>query len=47
MKNETRFSHNNDKRIILCKHARPDIQTEIKFLTTRVKETDGDDWKNY
>src|SRR5210317_2223723 len=33
------------KGLFLCKHARPDIQTTIVFLTTRVKEPDEDDWK--
>ena len=33
------------KRLFLCKHARPDIQTTIAFLTTRVQEPDEDDWK--
>eukprot|EP00957_Ditylum_brightwellii_P116299 8871222-Ditylum_brightwellii.AAC.1 len=29
----------------LCKRARQDLQTATAFLTTRVKEPDGDDWK--
>ena len=33
------------KGLFLCKRARPDIQTAIVFLTTRVKEPDSDDWK--
>src|SRR5210317_1489638 len=33
------------KGLFLCKCARPDIQTTIAFLTTRVKEPDEDDWK--
>ena len=31
------------KRCFLCKRARPDIQTTIAFLSTRVKEPDRDD----
>ena len=31
--------------LFLCKRARPDIQTAIAFLTTRVSEPDQDDWK--
>ena len=33
------------KGLFLCKRGRPDIQTAIAFLTTRVKEPDQDDWK--
>ena len=33
------------KGLFLCKRARPDIQTTIVFLSTRVKEPDEDDWK--
>ena len=35
------------KNLFLCKRARPDIQTAVAFLTTRVKASDDDDWKNY
>ena len=31
--------------LFLCKRARPDIQTAVAFLTTRVKGPDEDDWK--
>ena len=31
--------------LFLCKRARPDIQTTIAFLTTRVSNPDLDDWK--
>jgi hypothetical protein len=31
--------------LFLCKRARPDIQTAIAFLTTRVIQPDLDDWK--
>ena len=33
------------KGLFACKRARPDIQTAIAFLTTRVVEPDQDDWK--
>jgi hypothetical protein len=32
------------KAAFLCKHARPDIQPTIAFLTTRVKSPDVQDW---
>jgi hypothetical protein len=31
--------------LFLCKRARPDIQTAVAFLTTRVKRPDTDDYK--
>ena len=33
------------KSLFLCKRGRPDIQTAISFLCTRVKNPDFDDWK--
>jgi len=33
------------KLLFLCKRARPDIQTAVAFLTTRVISPDEDDWK--
>ena len=30
--------------MFLCKQARPDIETLVSFLTTRVKQPDKDDW---
>ena len=33
------------KALFLCKRARPDVQTAVAFLTTRVKGADNDDWK--
>ena len=33
------------KALFLCKRGRPDIQTAVAFLTTRVKQPDTDDWK--
>ena len=37
--------HNVVKVLFLCKHARPDLQTAIAFLCTRVKATNTDDYK--
>jgi hypothetical protein len=34
------FHHNTAKLLFLCKRARPDIQTAVAFLTTRVKGPD-------
>ena len=39
------FHHNMAKLLFLCKRARPDIQTAIVFLSTRVKQPDCDDYK--
>jgi hypothetical protein len=40
------FFHTNvAKLLFLCKRARPDIQTAVSFLTTRVKGPDTDDYK--
>ena len=39
------FYSNVMKLLFLCKRARPDIQTAIAFLTTRVKSPDSDDYK--
>jgi hypothetical protein len=39
------FHHNVAKLLFLCKRARPDIQTAISFLCTRVKSPDTDDYK--
>jgi hypothetical protein len=39
------FHHNVAKLLFLCKRARPDIQTAVAFLTTRVKGPDLDDYK--
>jgi hypothetical protein len=33
------------KLLCLCKREHPDIQTAIEFLSTRVKDPDGDDLK--
>ena len=33
------------KGLFICKRGRPDIQTSVAFLTTRVKQPDQDDWK--
>ena len=39
------FHHNVAKLLFLCKRARPDIQTSVAFLCTRVKGPDEDDYK--
>ena len=39
------FHHNTAKLLFLSKRARPDIQTAVAFLTTRVKSPDIDDLK--
>ena len=39
------FHHNVAKLLFLCKRARPDIQTAVAFLSTRVKQPDRDDYK--
>ena len=39
------FHHNVAKLLFLCKRARPDLQTEVAFLCTRVKAPDKDDYK--
>ncbi len=41
----TMFHLNVAKLLFLCKRARPDIQTAIAFLCTRVKGPDNDDYK--
>jgi hypothetical protein len=41
----TMFHHNVAKLLFLCKRARPDIQTAVAFLCTRVKGPDSDDYK--
>jgi hypothetical protein len=44
-KTSTLFHHNVAKLLFLCKRARPDIQTAVSFLCTRVKRPDRDDYK--
>jgi hypothetical protein len=39
------FHHHTAKLLFLSKRARPDIQTAVAFLTTRVKSPDEDDYK--
>ena len=39
------FHHIVAKTLFLCKRARPDLQTAVAFLTTRVKAPDMDDYK--
>lgn len=38
------FHHYTAKLLFMCKRARPDIQTAVAFLTTRVKSPDEDDY---
>ena len=39
------FHRTMTRLLFLCKRVRPDIQTAISFMTTRVKKTDEYDWK--
>ena len=39
------FHHFTAKLLYVSRRARPDIQTAISFLCTRVREPDHDDWK--
>ena len=39
------YHHLTAKLLYLCKRARPDLQTAVSFLTTRVTQPDKDDWK--
>jgi hypothetical protein len=39
------FHHLVAKLLFLCKRARPDIQTAVSFLSTRVKSPDGHDYR--
>jgi Reverse transcriptase (RNA-dependent DNA polymerase) len=39
------FHHHVAKLLFLCKRARPDIQTAVAFLCTRVQSPDMDDYK--
>ena len=39
------FHHNVAKLLFLCKRARPNLQTAVAFLCTRVKAPDKDDYK--
>jgi hypothetical protein len=39
------FHHITARLLFLCKRARPDIQTAVAFLCTRVKAPDTDDYK--
>jgi len=45
-KRRSKISHSTvAKLLFVAKRARPDILLTVSFLTTRVKEADGDDWK--
>ena len=39
------YHHNTARLLFLCKRARPDTQTAVAFLSTRVKSPDNDDYK--
>ena len=39
------FHHNVAKLLFLCKRSRPDTQTAVAFLSTRVQHPDHDDYK--
>ena len=39
------FHNATAKALYVCKSSRPDIQTVVSFLTTRVRALDEDDWK--
>jgi hypothetical protein len=39
------YHHLTAKLLFLCKRARPELQTAVAFLTTRVKRPDADDYK--
>ena len=39
------YHHLVAKVLYLCKRTRPDLQTAVSFLTTRVQSPDIDDWK--
>ena len=39
------YLHNTAKLLFLCKRARPDLQTAVSFLCTRVKKPDVDNYK--
>jgi hypothetical protein len=39
------FHHNVAKFLFLCKRARPNTQTAVAFLCTRIKSPNGDDYK--
>jgi hypothetical protein len=39
------FHHVTAQLLYLSKRARPDIQTAVAFLCTRVSQPDSDDWK--
>ena len=38
------FHRTTAQILFLCKRARPDVETLVSFLTTRVKSPDEDDW---
>ena len=42
---EIEFHHNTAQLLFLRSRSRRDIQTDVSFLTTRVKKPDKDDWE--
>ena len=40
------YHHLTAKLLYLCKRVRPNLQTAVSFLTTRVKSSDKNDYKN-
>jgi len=42
-----KFHHITAQLLYLCKRARPDIQTAVAYLCTRVSCPNSDDWKNW
>jgi hypothetical protein len=45
MERSAKFHHIVAQLLFLCKRARPDIQTSVSFLCTRVKSPNEDDYK--
>jgi len=40
------FHHTAAQLLFVCSRARRDIQTDVTFLTAKVKKSDQDDWRN-
>lgn len=45
--NTTLFHHFTEKILVLSKRDRPDIQSAVSFINTRVKGPDIDEWKKF
>ena len=41
------FHRTTAQPLFLCRRARPDVETLVSFLTTRVKEPNMDDWGKF